>query len=468
MERRVFLFLILTLSFFLFYFYWWNRYSPPQFSKEKNISGERKEKKVEIIPSSTEVLKEVTTDKFVVTYSITGGYIKKILIKPYKETLPFQNIGYSSQDRGKNFKLIQKNDTVILSSDDTVKEFKFKGFLIHLKIKPQKKPEIFFSNSLESNRLSQRFQEVFYKEKTALKRASFFKIKEKRLSTSFLGARSRYYCLVFRSKKDFSSKLIRKKKEILGSLILPSGEIDIYVGPQSLSELKKYGFEEVVSYGMFHGIALILIKILYFFNSFTKNWGLSIILLSTSIYFLLFPFTAKSTKAMKRMQEVQPQIEELRKKYKDNPAKLNKEIIELYREHRVNPLGGCLPLFFQLPVFIALYQVLLRLVELKGANFLWIKDLTSPDRAIPLKIAIPFVGEYINILPLLLVVINLLQQKFTQLPSQDTQQRQMGMFFVVFIGIIFYHFPSGLVLYWLTQNIFTFIYQFRLYRVSFS
>jgi len=435
MERRVFLFLILTLSFFLFYFYWWNRYSPPQFSKEKNISGERKEKKVEIIPSSTEVLKEVTTDKFVVTYSITGGYIKKILIKPYKETLPFQNIGYSSQDRGKNFKLIQKNDTVILSS---------------------------------ANRLSQRFQEVFYKEKTALKRASFFKIKEKRLSTSFLGARSRYYCLVFRSKKDFSSKLIRKKKEILGSLILPSGEIDIYVGPQSLSELKKYGFEEVVSYGMFHGIALILIKILYFFNSFTKNWGLSIILLSTSIYFLLFPFTAKSTKAMKRMQEVQPQIEELRKKYKDNPAKLNKEIIELYREHRVNPLGGCLPLFFQLPVFIALYQVLLRLVELKGANFLWIKDLTSPDRAIPLKIAIPFVGEYINILPLLLVVINLLQQKFTQLPSQDTQQRQMGMFFVVFIGIIFYHFPSGLVLYWLTQNIFTFIYQFRLYRVSFS
>jgi len=171
---------------------------------------------------------------------------------------------------------------------------------------------------------------------------------------------------------------------------------------------------------------------------------------------------------MKRMQEVQPQIEELRKKYKDNPAKLNKEIIELYRQHRVNPLGGCLPLFFQLPVFIALYQVLLRLVELKGANFLWIKDLTSPDRAIPLKIAIPFVGEYINILPLLLVVINLLQQKFTQLPSQDTQQRQMGMFFVVFIGIIFYHFPSGLVLYWLTQNIFTFIYQFRLYRVSFS
>ncbi|OQX81067.1 MAG: hypothetical protein B6D56_03365 [Candidatus Omnitrophica bacterium 4484_70.1] len=467
MEKRAFLFLILSLFFFLFYFQWLNRHLPPRFSKKEGDIPEKKRKRVEIV-SSEEILKEVSTDKFVVTYSITGGYIKKILIKPYKESPPFQNIGYSPQDRGKIFKLTRKNDTVILSSDDTVKEFKFKGFLIHLKIKSPEKPEIFFSNSLESNRLSQRFQEVFYKEKAILKRAPFFKVKEKDLLTSFLGARSRYYCLVFRSKKDFSSRLIRRKKEIQGSLILPSGEIDIYVGPQSLSELKKYGFEEVVSYGMFHGIALILIKILYFFNSFTKNWGLSIILVSTTIYLLLFPFTAKSTKAMREMQKLQPQVEELKKKYKDNPSRLNKELIELYRQHRVNPLGGCLPLFFQLPIFIALYQVLLRLVELKGAKFLWIKDLTSPDKAISLKITLPFVGEYINILPLLLVIINLLQQKFTQVSSQDAQQKQIGMFFVIFIGIIFYHFPSGLVLYWLTQNIFTFIYQFRLYRVSFS
>ena len=179
---------------------------------------------------------------------------------------------------------------------------------------------------------------------------------------------------------------------------------------------------------------------------------------------------------MKKLQEaqlrLQSKIEELKEKYKDNPARLNKELVELYRQYGVNPaggcLGGCLPFFLQIPFFIALYQVLLRLVELKNARFLWIKDLSSPDRAIFLGIKLPFIGEYLNILPLLLIILNFFQQRLTQTSLENSQQRQMGTFFVLLIGIIFYHFPSGLVLYWLIQNLFTFIYQWRLYRVSFS
>jgi YidC/Oxa1 family membrane protein insertase len=165
---------------------------------------------------------------------------------------------------------------------------------------------------------------------------------------------------------------------------------------------------------------------------------------------------------MKKMQEIQPLMQELKEKHKDNPQKMQKETVELYKKHKVNPLGGCLPLLFQFPIIIAFYQVVFRFSRLQGASFLWIKDLSMPDRLFRLPFVIPVVGvEYFNLLPILVMGLGLIQQHITA-SSSNPQQKKIGLFMGVFIGIIFYKFPSALVLYWFVQNLLTLLYQVRL------
>ena len=166
------------------------------------------------------------------------------------------------------------------------------------------------------------------------------------------------------------------------------------------------------------------------------------------------------------MQELQPLMEELRKKHKDNPQKLNKEVMEMYKEKGINPLGGCLPLFLQMPVFISLYQSLIRLIDLKGANFLWIKDLSEPDRLFTLGTSLPVIGNEINILPMIMMATMLIQQKISSVKTQSEssqQQAMMGWFMAIFFGFIFYHMPSGLVLYWVTNSVLMLVFQGRMY-----
>jgi YidC/Oxa1 family membrane protein insertase len=172
---------------------------------------------------------------------------------------------------------------------------------------------------------------------------------------------------------------------------------------------------------------------------------------------------------MKEMQVLQPKIEALRKAYKDNPQKLNKEIMELYREHKVNPLGGCLPLLLQMPIFFALYQTLMRSVALKGANFLWIKDLSEPDRLFTLPVSLPVLGNEINILPLIMTVGMFIQQKASLVSTSKEvagQQRMMLVIMPLMFGLIFYHMPAGLVLYWLINSMLMLVYQLRINRAS--
>ncbi len=466
MEKRALLFLIIALIFFVFYSHLLTKITPPPPTPKSSKMISKPPVVKEITLSSPEVFKEVNLDNFVVTFSLTGGYIKKIFIKRYQEMLLFDGIGTVSGYENTNFELTQENNKITLFSPQkkVVKEFIFKGYLLQIKIKtPRKSKVVLLRNLLDINKLNQRYQEVFYRHNEKIVRLPFRRVKPTLIKSNLVGTRDRYFCfVVFRENPQEVMFLKEKKAVELVSETEKEAEFTIFIGPQSYKLLAQYDLEEIINYGFFHGISILLIKFLYLFLSFTKNWGVSIILLSITIYLCLFPFTAKSTKAMKKIQELQPKIEALKLKYKDNPQKLNKELLELYREYRVNPLGGCLPLFFQLPVFFALYQVLLRFVELKGARFLWIKDLSLPDRAFHLKVNLPFFGEYINILPLLIVLLGLLQQNLTQ--TQQSQQKQMGLFFVVFIGIIFYQFPSGLVLYWLTQNILTLIYQWRISR----
>lgn len=173
---------------------------------------------------------------------------------------------------------------------------------------------------------------------------------------------------------------------------------------------------------------------------------------------------------MKEMQLLQPHIEELKCKLKDNPQKLNKEIMELYRQHKVNPFGGCLPLILQMPIFFALYQALMRSIVLKGATFMWIKDLSQPDRLFLFPATIPFIGNEFNLLPIVMAIGMFFQQKVSMssatVGSNAEQQKMMLILFPIMFGFIFYHMPAGLVLYWLTNSILTVAFQFKTKQIK--
>jgi len=289
---------------------------------------------------------------------------------------------------------------------------------------------------------------------------------------SWTGVKTRYFCIVLKPQQDSEGVILRQvgKTELASGIrtkripIYP-GAISrdsyvLYMGPNDATRLSAPGFklEQIINYGIFGGISKILLGVLRIFHKIIRNWGVAIIMLTFLINIILFPLTRKSFLSMQKIQEVQPHIEKMRKLHKDNPQKLNKELAELYRQYKVNPLGGCLPLLIQMPIFIALYQGLMRSIELKGANFLWIKDLSRPDY-VPLPFSLPLIGNEIHILPLLMVGAMFFQQKISAKtnvgasPEQQQQQKIMLIFFPLFFGFLFYNFPSGLVLYWLTNTV---------------
>jgi YidC/Oxa1 family membrane protein insertase len=461
MEKRVFFAFFLTLLFLITWSYFVSKHYPP--SPPHSRQKTKEEKRVIEIKEEREKLPQVEIGNFFITYSPTGGYVKKIKIKTYQEELLFKNIGFVPQDKEKKYQVKIEENKIIFSHLEEKKEFIFQGYNLKIKLS-HPTTLLLFTVPLSPKLWDQRYQEMFYSQKNSLIRKSWKKVKKESLKEiEFVGSRDRYYCIsLLKGNYQISWEKINKK-EIYVFQDTPIKEINFYLGPQIEKELAKFGLENIIYYGFFHGIGVILIKLLYFFYFLTKNWGTSIVLLSIFIYFIIFPFTAKSTKAMRKIQELQPKIEELKKKYADNPQKLNKEILELYKKYGVNPLGGCLPLFFQLPIFIALYQVFFRFVELKKAPFLWIKDLSLPDHAFKLPFNYPL--DYFNLLPVLIVILGLLQQKITS-SKVSTDQKSMGLFLMVFLGIIFYTFPACLTLYWFIQNLLTLIYQSRLAEFS--
>jgi len=286
----------------------------------------------------------------------------------------------------------------------------------------------------------------------------------------WLALKNKYYSII--AKPDFTPAGVFTKKindaPVIGFIvddkILPgeTKDLDIlfYIGPTDSHELEKAdpAFSRALNFGFFTSIALVLLSILKFFYSICHNYGVSIILLTCCMSFMLFPLTLKSLKSMKKLQELQPHIEKIRSDHKDNPHKLNKEVMELYRRYNVNPMGGCFPMLLQMPVFISLYQTLMRSVELKGATFLWIKDLSMPDAAFTLPFTLPFLGSAINLLPILMIGAMIVQQKSSQARSnagQTDQQKMMAAVMPIVFGFIFYSLPSGLVLYWLTNTVLT-------------
>jgi YidC/Oxa1 family membrane protein insertase len=224
----------------------------------------------------------------------------------------------------------------------------------------------------------------------------------------------------------------------------------LYAGPKEYDRLVLFNLklEHLIDFGWdaFEFIAFPLFRFLKFLYSYLGNYGLTIIILTIIVRLPFIPLISKGQRTMKKMQVLQPKIVELKERYKNDPQKLNTEMIELYKKHKANPLGGCLPMVIQIPVFFALYNVLQNAIELRGAPFyFWITDLSAKD---------PY-----YILPLIMGGTMLLQQKMTP-STADPQQQKIMMLMPVVFTFLFLTFPSGLVLYWLVNNVLAIIQQY--------
>ncbi|MDR0724244.1 MAG: membrane protein insertase YidC [Endomicrobium sp.] len=232
--------------------------------------------------------------------------------------------------------------------------------------------------------------------------------------------------------------------------------INFYLGPKGYTYLKSYnlGLEKTVDFGFFGFLGKIAFAVLTFFYGLTNNYGWAIIMITIVIQILVFPLTLKSLKSTAAMKRVQPFIKEIQAKYKDNPQRLQSEMISIYRTQKVNPLGGCLPMLLQLPIFWAFFTMLRNAYELRSASWiLWVKDLSAADHFM-------MIGVFcIHLLPLIMGFGMFLQQKMTAVTSDPTQKKIMYIMPILFT-FMFWSFPSGLVIYWITNSAISMIEQY--------
>ena len=227
----------------------------------------------------------------------------------------------------------------------------------------------------------------------------------------------------------------------------------LYLGPKKQDLLWDLGLKDVMEFGMWRWLCYPMVWVLNLFNSWIPNYGVAIILLTILVRILFWPLTHKSTVGMRKMQEIQPLMKEIQKKYKDNPQRMQQETWQLYRDHKVNPLSSCLPMLIQIPVFIALFNVLRSTVELRYAPFLWIADLSEPEALFASWF--PFGG--LNILPILMAGTMALQSALTPSSGDAKQQRMMMVMMPIMMLVMFYNFPSALSLYWTLSQVFSIV-----------
>ena len=272
--------------------------------------------------------------------------------------------------------------------------------------------------------------------------------------TGWIAMIQHYFVSTFIIPKQYEKEFFTRKLDsnlfVVGS-IFPLGIIEnqqiktlnlpLYAGPQASAVLEKIapGLDLVKDYGWLTVVAKPIFWLMQYLHSVIHNWGWTIVALTVLIKLLFFPLSAASYRSMARMKEVMPKMQALREQYKSEPARMNQEMVKFYQTEKINPFGGCFPILVQIPVFIALYWVLLASVEMRDAPWLgWITDLTSPD---------PY-----YILPLLMAVSMFIQTKLNPKPPDPLQAKMMAVLPVVF-SVMFFFFPAGLVLYWVVNNI---------------
>ena len=277
-------------------------------------------------------------------------------------------------------------------------------------------------------------------------------------SFSFAGIEDTYFAAVFLPLKEGPTALKTSSDDVSGVVHAgaavggsSANRFLLFVGPKDLDILKSVNpkLEQIVDFGTWFGwLAKPLFLIVNWLNdNLAHNYGWAIVLITILINFALLPLKFSSMKSMKKMQALKPQLDAINARYKNvgmrdpKKAEQNQEVMELYKKHGVNPMGGCLPMLVQLPFFIAFYSVLGIAIEMRGASWLWVTDLSQPEH-------LP-----IHILPILMIVAQFVSQKMTPTPGQDPTQAKMMLFLPLVFGFMFYNMSSGLVLYWLTSNL---------------
>ena len=280
-------------------------------------------------------------------------------------------------------------------------------------------------------------------------------------SFSFAGVEDNYFAAVFLPAMGasteittFSDPIPTAGKEVpyVGAAIGGGGEnrFELFVGPKDIDILKKVDpkLENLVDFGWFSFLAKPLFYALnWTADHLTRNYGWAIVLVTVVINLLLWPLRLSQMKSMRKMSSLQPQIAAINERYKGlsmrdpRQAEKNQEVMELYKKHGVNPMGGCLPLVMQMPFFFAFYKVLTVAIEMRGAKWLWVSDLSIPE-TLPIRV-----------LPIVMVAAQFLQQKMTPSTSADPSQQRIMMLMPLMLGFMFYGVSSGLVLYWLTGNL---------------
>ncbi|MAW07705.1 MAG: hypothetical protein CME61_05425 [Halobacteriovoraceae bacterium] len=265
-----------------------------------------------------------------------------------------------------------------------------------------------------------------------------------------------YHLFAFLSDKETSFKI---SSNDLGEILIEdlnsssNKNLSLLFIQKNYDELMKIGngFSSTVEFGFFGFLAIPILRGLQFFHEYFPNYGVAIIILTIFIRLLTFPLQYKSFKSMKKMQKLQPELNKLKEKYKDNPQKMQAETMELFKRSGANPLGGCLPLLLQMPIFFAFYKVLSAAIELVGAPFIfWINDLSIKD---------PYF-----VLPVLLTVVMFLQQKITPMQTTDDTQKKVMLFMPIIFGFIMKDLPSGLVLYIFVSTLFGILQQLFVYK----
>lgn len=260
----------------------------------------------------------------------------------------------------------------------------------------------------------------------------------------------------FRDRSDVSVELQSVELELP-----PDGLVEhrfqLFLGAKRRELLEAYNAEGIIDFGWFASISHVMVWLLDTFHGWGVPYGLAIVMLTIIVRGCMFPISKKQALSAKRMKELQPQLMELREKYKDDKQKLAQAQMELYRKANFNPFAGCLPVFLQLPIFIALYQALNNWVDLRMASFLWINNLAAPDALVPdIGFSLPFLGSQFNLLPIITIGLFYAQQKmFMPPPTTDEaamQQKMMNIMMFVF-GFLFYKVPAGLCVYFIASSL---------------
>jgi YidC/Oxa1 family membrane protein insertase len=317
-----------------------------------------------------------------------------------------------------------------------------------------------------------------------LEQVKIKKIKDKNLYTGkvdWIAYLDRYFisAVVPESQNNTMMRLLPEGESVLVSQYLQPMTVfqpgssktfsySLYFGPKSASILKSLnrGLEKAVNFGWFDIVAKPCLWLMNKIHGVIPNYGVTIILLTILIKVLLWPLGTKSYKSMNEMKKIQPLMAEIREKYKNDKKTMNEEVMGLYRTYKINPMGGCLPMIVQIPVFIALYRMLYEAIELRHAPFFgWINDLSAPDRLLRFDFAIPFMqAPYgIPVLTLIMGATMFLQQKMSP-PMGDPAQAKMMLMMPVIFTFIFINFSSGLVLYWLVSNVLSILQQYYIQK----